>query len=60
MKSLYTGCLEGYKNYQLNSELTKRMAKKCAVYLFRRRNSSDLPIDSIFRYSSRLADDICL
>ena len=60
MKSLYLGCIEGYKNYGFDTELNRKLSKKCANYLFIRRTSSKLPQDSLFRYSSKLADDICL
>ena len=60
MKSLYSGCLEGYRNYGFGEKIHEKLSKKCARYLFRRRSSLKLPYDSLFRYSSKIADDICV
>lgn len=55
MENLYQSCQKGYENYGWQPETTRRIASKCAVYLFRRRSTSNLPPDSLFRYSSKLA-----
>lgn len=54
MSSLYEGCYQGYRNYLLPEYQTEKLAKKCAIYLFRRRSQSDLPHDSLFRYADRM------
>lgn len=58
--NLYESCREGYKNYGWAEETNKRVSKKCATYLFRRRSTSILPPDSLFRYASKIADQYCL
>ena len=58
MEAIYTGCLESYKNYLFDNEILRKMALKCAKYLYWKRANVDLPYDSLFRFNTKLAEDI--
>lgn len=58
MKDIYESCYAGYQNYMLNEKVTKDMAINCSKYLFFRKSESSLPLDRLFRYTSKIAEDV--
>lgn len=59
MKYLYDSCKVQYNNYRgMSDELKDTISRKCAKYLFFDRYPNKYPIDSQFRLSTLLIDEI--
>ena len=58
VKNLYESCHAGYRNYMVNEKVTREMAINCSKYLFFRKSESRLPLDRLFRYTTKIADDV--
>lgn len=60
MKDIFESCYSGYKNYMMEPKVTKELSLVCSKYLFFRKTDSSLPIDRLFRYTSKLAEEVLL
>ena len=58
MKNIYQSCKAGYQNYAMEEKVTKDLSLACAKYLFFRKTKSSLPMDRLFRYTSKIAEEV--
>lgn len=60
MEDIYESCYSGYRNYMMPEKVTKDLSLVCSKYLFFRKTKNSLPIDRLFRYTTKLSEDLLL